>query len=135
MEPGRIGIVARSPNLAREVERTLPTFGLGASKVVDLSAIGQQGVTHLELLKMFSKHRGTDAILLLGPVACDEEEACTAWIATHKSKPVIGFIDETDPEHAQQERLRACGVHMSPTAEGVAELTASLVESPWLPFD
>src|SRR5205807_1290069 len=97
MEPGRIGIVARSPSLAREVEQQLPMFGLGASKVVDLSANGQQGVTHLELLKMFAGHWGTDAVLLLGAIDADEEDACADWIASRMGKPVIGFIDDADP--------------------------------------
>jgi succinyl-CoA synthetase alpha subunit len=135
MEPGRIAIVARSPALACEAERQLPLFGLGASKVVDLSANGQQGVTHLELLKKFDHHWGTDAVLLLGAIDADEEEACMAWIARHMRKPVIGFIDQDDAAYAQQQRLRACGVHMSREAADIGELAASLVESPWLPFD
>jgi succinyl-CoA synthetase alpha subunit len=135
MEPGRIAIVARSPGLACEAERQLPLFGLGASKVVDLSANGHQGMTHLELLKMFDRHWGTDAVLLLGAIDADEEEACAAWIARHMRKPVIGYIDEDDAACAQQQRLRACGVHMSRDAAQIGALTASLVDSPWLPFD
>lgn len=135
MEPGRIGIVARSPALAREAERQLPMFGLGASKVVDLSAYGQEGVTHLELLKMFNRHWGTDAVLLLGAIAEDEEQACLDWLARRMDKPVIGFIADTDPARSQQERLRACGVHISRDADSIGELAASLVDVPWLPFD
>jgi succinyl-CoA synthetase alpha subunit len=136
MEPGRIGIVSRSPTLACEVGRQLPMFGLGASKVVDLSASAQPHVTHLELLEMFNRHRGTDAVLLLGTIDANEEKACADWIARHMSKPVIGFIGESDPAAAaQRELLRACGVHISRDATCLAELTASLVESPWLPFD
>ena len=125
MEPGRIGIVARSPALAREAERQLPMFGLGASKVVDLSAHSEQGVTHLELLKMFNKHWGTDAVVLLGAIAADEEGECLAWLARHMDKPVIGYIAASDPARAQRERLRACGVHISRDASDIGELTAS----------
>lgn len=136
MEPGRIGIVSRTPALACELGRQLPMFGLGASKVVDLSASTQQGVTHLELLEMFNRHWGTDAVLLLGAIDADEEKACADWIAQHMKKPVIGFIDEEDPAAAaQRELLRACGVHISADSAGLAELTASLVPVPWLPFD
>ena len=136
MEPGRIGIVSRTPALACEVERQLPMFGLGASKVVDLSASAHHGVTHLELLEMFNQHWGTDAVVLLGTIAADEEKACAEWIARHMHKPVIGFIGESGPAAAaQRELLGACGVHISRDADGLAELTASLVEPPWLPFD
>lgn len=134
MDRGRIGIVARSPALVREVGRQLSTFGLGASKVECLPA-QRDGLTHLDVLKTFNAHWGTDAVLLLGAIDAHEEAACTAWIARHMNKPVIGFIDPADPAHAQQERLRACGVHMSRDAARIGELTASLVDSPWLPFD
>ena len=129
MEPGRIGIVSRSSTLASEVERQLSAYGLGASKVVQVPA---QGVTHLALLKMFERHWGTDAVLLLGAIDAAEEAACAEWIAHHMDKPVIGFIDEAP---AQQDRLRASGVHISPDAAAIGTLTASLVEYPWLPFD
>lgn len=135
MEAGRIGIVARSATLAWEAEHQLPVFGLGASKVVDLSASSQQGVTHLELLKMFNGHWGTDAVMLLGPIDAEEEAACVDWLTRHMDKPVIGFIEEADAARGQQERLRACGVHISADAAHIGELTASLVEVPWLPFD
>jgi succinyl-CoA synthetase alpha subunit len=136
MEPGRIGIVSRSATLACEVGRQLPMFGLGASKVFDLSASTQHGVTHLELLEMFNKHWGTDAVLLLGTIDADEEKACADWIAQHMRKPVISFIgDEGPAAAAQRELLRACGVHISADSGSVGELTASLVELPWLPFD
>jgi succinyl-CoA synthetase alpha subunit len=132
MESGRIGIVSRSPALADEVGRQLGAYGLGASKVVHLPA---QGVTHLELLKMFERHWGTDAVLLLGAIDAGEEGACAEWISGHMEKPVIGFIDGADAGHPQEERLRACGVHMSRDAASIGDLAASLVECPWLPFD
>jgi hypothetical protein len=44
---------------------------------------------------------------------------------------VIGFVDD----RAQRARLEASGMHMSPDAAHVGEVTASLVEVPWLPFD
>ena len=130
MEAGRIGIVARSPALAREAERQLPMFGLGASKIVDLSACSQQGVTHLELLKMFNGHWGTDAVVLLGAIDASEEQACIDWLARDMDKPVIGFIDGARSSRAQRERLRACGVHFTERADAIGELAASLVDAP-----
>ena len=135
METGRIGIVTRSPALAGEVGRQLSLFGLGASRIECLPVQGHDATTHLDLLKMFNGHWGTDAVLLLGAIAPDEEAACTEWIAGHMKKPVIAFLDGTDPAHAQEERLRACGVHTSRDPATIGELTASLVECPWLPFD
>jgi len=132
MDAGHIGIVSRSPALAGEVERQLSTYGLGTSKVVVLPA---HGMTHLELLKMFEHHWGTEAVLLLGAIDAGEEEACTEWIARHRKKMVIAFIDQAEANPQQETRLRACGVHMSRDVAGIGALTASLVEYPWLPFD
>jgi succinyl-CoA synthetase alpha subunit len=132
VEAGRIGIISRSAALAREVERQLSMFEMGASKIVHVPA---HGVTHLGLLKMFEADWGTDAVLLLGPIDAGEEEACIEWITRHMQKPVIGFIDEANPAPAQEARLRACGVHMTRDAAAIGALTASLVELPWLPFD
>ena len=132
MEPGRIGIVSRSPAIADEVLRQLSAYGLGASKVVHLPA---HGATHLAALKMFSDHWGTDAVLLVGAIDASEERACTDWIAGHTDKPVFGFIDPADPDHAQAARLSASGVHMSGDAATLGDLIAAQVDCPWLPFD
>lgn len=131
-EPGRIGIVSRSPALTSEAGRQLSSYGLGASKVVHVPA---PGVTHLELLKTFERDWGTDAVLLLGSIDAAEESACTEWIARHMEKPVFGFIDDADADPGQAARLRASGVHMSRDAAGIGGLIASLVEYPLLPFD
>lgn len=135
MTPGRIGIVSRSPALVRAAGRQLLMFGLGASKVVCVPGQPSGRMTHLELLKMFDKHWGTDAVVLLGAIDAGEEDACADWLARRMKKPVVGFIDAADAAHAQRERLRACGVHIADSPAGIGELTASLVECPWLPFD
>jgi succinyl-CoA synthetase alpha subunit len=132
MDAGHIGIVSRSPALVGEVERQLLASGLGTSKVVYLPA---DGVICLELLKMFEHHWGTEAVLLLGAIDAGEEGACTEWIAGHRKKPVIAFIDPADANHPQEARLRACGVHMSRDVTSIGALAASLVAYPWLPFD
>ena len=132
LEPGRIGIVSRSAPLAREAGRQLSMFELGASKVAVVPA---EGVTCLELLEMFEHDWGTDAVLLLGAIDAGEAEACAEWIAQHRDKPVISYIDEADADPAHEARLRACGVHVTRNIAGIGALTASLVDYPWLPFD
>jgi succinyl-CoA synthetase alpha subunit len=132
--PGRIGIVSRSPALAREAASQLALFGLGASNLVCLPEAG--GASCLDLLKMFDAHWGTDAVLLLGEIDGADLKACAAWIATHRDKPVIGFVDDRAATTREQwELLRACGVHLCRDAAAIGELAASLVELPWLPFD
>lgn len=129
-QPGRLGIVARSPGLVPDVARQLAKFGLGASTVVSLSGQRPAGLAHLELLQLFEQDPGTDAVLLLGPIDAEDEAACAAWLAAHMRKPVVGFLD--GPVGA---RLRASGVHVTRDPQALGSLVASVVEPPWLPFD
>jgi succinyl-CoA synthetase alpha subunit len=131
---GRIGIVSRSQSLTTYAARQLALFGLGTSTVVGL-AEEHHGPTHLELLQLFDQDRGTDAVLLIGDIDEDEQEACAAWIATHGRKPLAGWVGDDAAAAAGHARLRACGVQVPRDAGAMGELVASLVEPRWLPFD
>jgi len=132
---GHIGIVTRSVPLVSLVAQQLVRFGLGASTVVALAEESHSGFTHLELLKLFEADPATDAVLLIGPIDSEDEAACAAWIAEHRIKPVVGFIDDADPAHEQRDRLHQAGAHMTRNPAMLGELTASVVDSRWLPFD
>jgi succinyl-CoA synthetase alpha subunit len=131
---GRIGIVSGSEALCRLAARQLVPFGLGAATVL-ARADGPAAPSHLPQLQLFDEDPGTDAVLLIGSLLPQELDDCAAWIVDHKHKPLVGFIDETDPAAAQRARLQACGVHMAREAGRIGELVASLVEPAWLPFD
>jgi succinyl-CoA synthetase alpha subunit len=132
---GPIGIVTRSVDLASQLARQLMRFGLGASTVVALAQDRQTGLTHLELLKLFDADPATDAVVLIGPIDDEEEQACADWIAQRMVKPVVGFIDEASPAQPQRARLQGSGAHMTRNPAMLGELTASVVDSRWLPFD
>ena len=127
---GRIGIVSRAAAWVPDVASQLAQYGLGASTLVSLPAPPHAGLSHLELLRMFNEDPGTDAVLLLGGLEADDEEACAAWLVDHMHKPVAAFMDDRAGT-----RLESCGVHVTRDARAVGSLTASLVDSPWLPFD
>lgn len=128
--PGRLGIVSRSPALLPDLARQLARFGLGASTVVSLSGHGQAGLGPADLLALFNEDPGTDAVLLLGPLDAEDEQACAAWLPGHMRKPVVGLL-----EGGAGARLRGCGVHVSSDPRALGSLVASVVDSPWLPFD
>lgn len=136
---GHIGIVARSAASAAAIvpplARQLRCFGLGPSAVVELAPAGHGAPTLLELLQRFEADPATDAVLLIGPIDSEDEAACTAWIAAHRAKPVIGFIGDADPAQAQRARLQQAGAHMTRNPALLGELTASVVDTRWLPFD
>ena len=134
-EPGHIGIVTRSAAIVPQLAQQLRRFGLGPSTVVALDEGSHGGLTLLELLKRFDADPATDAVLLVGPIDERDEADCAAWIAQKRVKPLVGFIDEADPAGAQRKRLQACGAHMTRNPAMLGELTASVVDSRWLPFD
>lgn len=132
---GHIGIITRSSALVPQLAQQLRRFGLGPSSVVALDEGEGAGLTMLELLKRFDADPVTDAVVLVGAIdACDEAD-CVAWIAAQRAKPVVGFIDDADPAHDQRDRLHQAGAHMTRNPAMLGELTASVVDSRWLPFD
>jgi len=132
---GHVGIVTRSVEISAQVARQLTRFGLGASTIVALAEDHHPGLTQLELLKLFDADPATDAVMLVGPIDDEHEEECAAWIAGHMAKPVVGFIDDASPAQRQRARLQACGAHMTRNPAMLGELTASVVDTRWLPFD
>lgn len=133
--PGHIGIVTRSAAVVPQLAQQLRRFGLGPSLVVALDGGGQGGPSVLELLQRFDADPATDAVLLFGPIGAHEEAACVAWIAGQRVKPLVGFIDDSDPASAQRTRLQKSGAHMTRNLAMLGELTASVVDTRWLPFD
>lgn len=131
---GRIGIISRSMELIATAARQLALFGLGTSTAVGLAGDHHEP-THLDLLKLFDEDPGTDAVLVIGPIDEHSEEACTTWLRQGARKPIVGFIDDADPARAQRTRLQDCGAHMTRNPAMLGELTASVVEPRWLPFD
>lgn len=132
---GRIGIILRTPSLLGEVARQFRPYGMGASTVIGLPEHCAAGLSHLELLQLFEADPGTDAVVLVGPIDGEAEEACTAWIATHLRKPLVGWIADGGTDAGQRARLTACGAHMTHELTAIGELTASVAEPQWLPFD
>lgn len=132
---GRIGIVSRSVTLTSYVARHLAQFGLGASTVVGLPEAQLHGLTHLELLKMFNEDSATDAVLLVGAIGQDELQRCAEWIAEHMHKPLVGYVEDGVATQAQRATLQGCGVRLATDPALIGELTASVVDCRWLPFD
>jgi len=133
---GRIGIVSRSSELSALAARQLASFGLGACAIEQAGEKANgHAPSHLQRLQCFDEDPGTDAVLLIGAFDTAELDVCTAWIAQHMRKPLVAFIDETDPAHAQRARLRDCDARLVNDASQMGEAVASVVQPEWLPFD
>jgi len=89
---GRIGVISRSGTLTYEVVYNLTESGLGQSTCVGVGGDPIIGTGYLDLLELFAKDGGTDAVVLIGEIGGDDEEKAADYIKTHMKKPVVAFI-------------------------------------------
>ena len=96
---GRIGVISRSGTLTYEIVYALTTLGLGQSTCVGIGGDPIVGTGPMDLLPLFEKDPGTDAVVLVGEIGGDEEERTAAFIKKNIKKPVFAFIvGHTAPE-------------------------------------
>ena len=91
-EPGPVGLVSRSGTLTYEVVDALTRAGLGQSTAVGIGGDPIIGTSFVDALELFQADPATEAIVLIGEIGGTDEEDAAAFIKTHVSKPVAGFI-------------------------------------------
>lgn len=98
-KPGRVGVISRSGTLTYEIVFALSNLGIGQSTCIGIGGDPIVGSGPMDLLPLFEKDPGTDAIVLVGEIGGDEEERTAAFIREHIKKPVFAFIvGHTAPE-------------------------------------
>ncbi len=90
--PGRIGLITRNGPLTYEVARLMTKAGLGQSIGVSLGSDLIVGSTLPQWLQMLEEDEDTDAIVLIGEIGGDSEEAAATYIAEAIEKPVVAYI-------------------------------------------
>jgi succinyl-CoA synthetase alpha subunit len=90
--PGGVGVISRSGTLTYEVVYNLTRSGLGQSTCVGIGGDPVVGTGYLELLEMFERDPGTQAVVLIGEIGGEEEEQAAEYIRASMSKPVAAFI-------------------------------------------
>ncbi|OGP93177.1 MAG: succinate--CoA ligase subunit alpha [Deltaproteobacteria bacterium RBG_16_48_10] len=91
-KPGTMGIMSRSGTLTYEVVDQLSKKGLGQSTCVGIGGDQIIGLNFVDLLGMFEKDPGTEAIIMIGEIGGTAEEEAAQYIEKHVKKPVVAFI-------------------------------------------
>jgi succinyl-CoA synthetase alpha subunit len=89
---GRVGIVSRSGTLTYEAIHQLTRLGLGQTTCIGIGGDPLIGTSFIDALALFAADPETEAVVLIGEIGGAAEEEAAAWIRTHFTKPVIGFI-------------------------------------------
>ena len=90
--PGSIGVVSRSGTLTYEAVDQLTRLGMGQSSCVGIGGDPVHGFEFVDVLNLFNRDAGTEAVVMIGEIGGSAEEEAAAWIQVNMKKPVIGFV-------------------------------------------
>jgi len=89
---GHVGVVSRSGTLTYEAVGQLTKLGIGQSTCIGIGGDPIIGTTFTDALRLFNDDPDTYAIVMIGEIGGNAEEAAAAFIKANVKKPVIGFI-------------------------------------------
>jgi succinyl-CoA synthetase alpha subunit len=122
--PGPIGIVSRSGTLTYEAGWQVIKYGSGQSTCVGIRGNHIMGITHLDVIKMFSEESDTKAIIMMGEIGGNSEEVAAAYIKQHVEKTVAAFIAGVTAPKGR--RMGYAGVIVSGSSETSESKIAAL---------
>jgi len=91
-KPGTIGIISRSGTLTYEVVDQLTKKGIGQSTCIGIGGDQIIGLNFVDLLEMFEKDPGTEAVIMIGEIGGTAEEEAAQFVEKKMGKPVLAFI-------------------------------------------
>jgi succinyl-CoA synthetase alpha subunit len=90
--PGPVGVVSRSGTLTYEVVYQLSRAGIGQSTCVGIGGDPINGTSFIDCLAAFEADPETRAVVVIGEIGGTDEQQAAAFVRTHMTKPVVGFI-------------------------------------------
>jgi succinyl-CoA synthetase alpha subunit len=133
--PGRVGVISRSGTLSYEFAGILSESNVGQSTVVGMGADPVVLRNLPDILELFEKDTGTDAVIIVGEVGGEQEEKAAGFIARKMNKPVATYIaGRYSPEGKKMGHAGAIVRGATGTVEGkknaLREAGAEVLESP-----
>ena len=146
-KPGSIGIISRSGTLTYEAVKQTTDLGFGQSSCVGIGGDPIPGSSFIDMLKLFEDDDQTEAIVLVGEIGGNAEEAAAEYIKNNVTKPVISYIaGQTAPAgkrmgHAgaiiaggkgtakdKIKKLKDCGVHIADNLVSIGSKVAEVLQ-------
>ncbi len=90
--PGAIGVISRSGTLTYEVVYALSEVGMGQSTCIGIGGDPIVGSGYIDLLELFENDPETSAVVVIGEIGGEDEEAAADYIRNSMTKPVAAFI-------------------------------------------
>jgi succinyl-CoA synthetase alpha subunit len=134
-QKGCIGVLSRSEALSHEALGQLAACELGQSTEVGIGSDELGGLRAIDVLRLFEADPETKAVLMVGEVAGEAQEACVRWVRDHMKKPVVAFMTGCDTPDTDFALLEKCGIRATCNPAELGDLLSSVIDPQWLPFD
>ena len=90
---GKVGLVSRSGTLTYEIAASLTAAGLGQSTCLGVGGDPVVGLSFVDVLEMFRKDPGTEAIAMIWEIGGNAEEMAAEYIKNTKyPKPIAAYV-------------------------------------------
>src|ERR1700676_2165118 len=89
---GSVGIVSRSGTLTYQAVYQLTTRDIGQSTAIGIGGDPIIGTSFRDAMELFNRDPQTEAIVMIGEIGGNAEEAAAEYVKARVRKPVVGFI-------------------------------------------